>query len=335
MKKAFLSINADLINNPKYKDLSNDALMMFALYEQRQQVSIFHASQGDNRFVDKEGAFVFFSNEDMANILRISLRKVTSLRKSLVQHGLISVKRSGLTTFKIYVNEPEETPEGVSLAMAWSNFSFEEKPATRLANIADSDTQILPVNQSQTNQSKLNISRETSVSPSTEEVVQPKTVTDFSTSSLDLEKQSLESLYDRMNTILPKNVIGRINVLAQGKYEEAKELFDTIFKAKSQVSNRLLSCPTWLYDDGAVEATRFEHNDFLTRGLESALLQVTEIIYKGSNNIKNKSNFIYVYLRNFMASAVKAYITGKYELKIDDEIELNMLMNFVNERKLA
>ncbi len=63
---------------------------------------------------------------------------------------------------------------------------------------------------------------------------------------------------------------------------------DTIFKAKNQVTKKLLSDARWLYNPASQEATRFESNDLLKRGLESALLQIAEIVYKGKEKYRIK-----------------------------------------------
>lgn len=83
-----------------------------------------------------------------------------------------------------------------------------------------------------------------------------------------------------------------------------------------------------LYNPASQEATHFESNELLKRGLESALLQIAEIVYKGKEKVQNEAKFIYVYLRNFMANAVKQYLIDNYELTEDDEIDLNLLLRF-------
>ena len=116
--------------------------------------------------------------------------------------------------------------------------------------------------------------------------------------------------------------------MAQGQYEKAKWLVDTIFKAKSQIESRLLSSDKWLYSQEGNEAIRFETNNFLVRGVESALLQITEIIYRQHKEIKNIKGFIYVYLRKFMSFAVKKYLIQNFELSEDTILELDKLVSF-------
>lgn len=331
--RAFLPINADLINNPAYQHLSNDALMLYSLYQQRQQVSAYHADNDNPTFVDDQGVFVYFSNEEAAKILRISVRKVSSLRSALIKCGLIHVVRNGLKNFKIYVNQPQETPADVELILPWANFSFEKPQVTDKqvdanvpADFASTEKQILPINQSNSKQSKLNITSETNESGLKDSVVideQPKPKDPVS-----LEKTAVDSLMNRLSNMISTQVAGRVRILTNNSYKEAKALFDMIFKAKSQVTNRLFTSPTWMYDDAATKATRFETNNVMTKGLESALLRISEALFKQNNVIKNKERFMYVYLRNFMASAVQNFLNDNYELTEDDQIDLKLLMNF-------
>lgn len=332
MGRAFVSINTDLVNNPKYRSLGTTGWFLYSLYEQRQQVSQYHSLNGDKTFTDNNGAFIYFSNEEAADILGVSLRKLTQLRKQLIECGLIKVVRHGLRNFKIYVNQPELTPDDVELKMKWSNFSFEKKEmaqnvdTTLVANNASDYSQNMPINQSNNNQSKSNITRETNETdtPAQKSGVQPVS----QPTEQDLDDMAIKSLEDKVAPVLTKSTFGRIKTLSQGSYSKAKWFVDTIFKAKSQVESKLLSSDTWLYSPVSSEATRFETNELLSKGLESALLQIAEHVYRGKETIRNASSFIYVYIRNFMASAVRNYIKDNYELVEDDEIELNMLMNF-------
>ncbi len=68
--------------------------------------------------------------------------------------------------------------------------------------------------------------------------------------------------------------------------------------------------------------------NYCLKGWNLLSYKIAEHVYRGKETIRNASSFIYVYIRNFMASAVRNYIKDNYELVDDDEIELNMLMNF-------
>ena len=143
-----------------------------------------------------------------------------------------------------------------------------------------------------------------------------------------MNELSLDSITTRLKKTLSLPVVSRLKVLANNSYAKLKWFSDTIFKAKSQVTKKLLSDAKWLYNPASQESTHFESNELLKRGLESALLQIAEIVYKGKEKVQNEAKFIYVYLRNFMANAVKQYLIDNYELTEDDEIDLNLLLRF-------
>jgi len=247
-------------------------------------------------------------------------------RSQLIDCGLISVVRHGLKNFKIYVNTPETTPAETDLVLPWANFDFEKPIKSVPANSASTKSQKLPINQSNNNQTKLLLSRESNESVPQNQSNTP--VTPKKSEKDGLNDLSLDSIITRLKDTFSLPVVSRLKVLANNSYTKLKWFSDTIFKAKSQVTKKLLSDARWLYNPASQGATRFESNDLLKRGLESALLQIAEIVYKGKEKIQNKAKFIYVYLRNFMANAVKQYLIDNYELTEDDEIELNLLLSF-------
>ena len=123
--KAFLGINLDLINNPKYEKLDTRALILYSLYADRSEASLHNAQNGDMSFCDASGVFVYYSNELAAKIIRVSEKTVSKFRKQLVDLGLISIKRNGLKGYKIYVNAVQETPNNIDLVMPWKNHSVQ------------------------------------------------------------------------------------------------------------------------------------------------------------------------------------------------------------------
>ena len=261
--RAFLPINTDLFNNPKYQELSCDAMVLYSLYSQRKEVSTFHSQTGNDTFTDSEGIFIYFSNDEAAKILRMSVRKISTLRSQLIDCGLISVIRHGLKNFKIYVNTPETTPAETDLVLPWANFDFEKPIKSIPADSASTKSQKLPINQSNNNQTKLLLSRESNESVSQN---QSNTLVTPKKSEKDvLNELSLDSIVTRLKDTFSLPVVSRLKVLANNSYTKLKWFSDTIFKAKSQVTKKLLSNDKWLYNPASQEATLFESNDLLKR----------------------------------------------------------------------
>ena len=122
--KAFLGVNLDLLENPKYKNLDTRAMMLYALYSDRYSASMNNARLGNTAFVDDMGVFIRFTNELAAKVLHVSRQKITDFRKDLADLGLIKVVREGLKGYKIYVYPVQQTPENVELLLPWKNHTI-------------------------------------------------------------------------------------------------------------------------------------------------------------------------------------------------------------------
>lgn len=123
-QKAFLGINLDLLENPKYKNLDSRAMMLYALYADRYSASMNNARLGNTAFVDDMGVFIRFTNELAAKVLHVSKQKITDFRKALVDLDLIKVVRDGLKGYKIYVYPVQQTPKDVELLLPWKNHTI-------------------------------------------------------------------------------------------------------------------------------------------------------------------------------------------------------------------
>ena len=127
---AFLGINLDLLENPKYKNLDSRAMMLYALYADRYSASMNNARLGNTAFVDDMGVFIRFTNELAAKVLHVSKQKVTDFRKELSDLDLIKVVREGLKGYKIYVYPVQQTPNNVELLLPWKNHTITVQKVT-------------------------------------------------------------------------------------------------------------------------------------------------------------------------------------------------------------
>lgn len=128
--KAFLGINLDLLENPKYKNLDSRAMMLYALYADRYSASMNNARLGNTAFVDDMGVFIRFTNELAAKVLHVSKQKITDFRKELSDLDLIKVVREGLKGYKIYVYPVQQTPNNVELLLPWKNHTITVQKVT-------------------------------------------------------------------------------------------------------------------------------------------------------------------------------------------------------------
>ena len=136
---AFLGINLDLLENPKYKNLDTRAAILYSVYADRSAASLHNLQQGNTAFCDAHGVFIRFSNDFAAKIIRVSEKTISKFRKQLADLGLIEVIRDGLKGYKIYVKEVQPTPKDVDLLMPWKNHTVSIKKSvndwTTLAKI--------------------------------------------------------------------------------------------------------------------------------------------------------------------------------------------------------
>ncbi|QDK49488.1 replication protein, repA [Limosilactobacillus reuteri] len=122
--KAFLGINLDLLENPKYKNLDSRAMMLYALYADRYSASMNNARLGNTAFVDDMGVFIRFTNELAAKVLHTTAKMISKFRKQLESENLIKIVREGLKGYKIYVYPVQQTPNNVELLLPWKNHTI-------------------------------------------------------------------------------------------------------------------------------------------------------------------------------------------------------------------
>lgn len=358
-KKAFLPINSDLLNNPKYENLSLLAINVYSLYADRSKCSAHHAQNGDNRFIDSKGVFIYYSNEEIRGIFHVAERTVTKARKELADAGLIEVVRNGMLGYKIYVKSVEQTPEDIQwkfkpyikktfekAAESQSNQPntigqnvdnvIEETPIPSvMLNIEGNGGKKHTISDSQSSKSQINNTSETNVTRETGKVEQSSPAAPLQT----FEDLALEGLKDRVIQTMGAvgtRVWGKIHMIAQGSYVKANKLVETIYKAKSQVFQRVRSIYRNCGDlpeiqDVVYDSIYFEKNDLLAKGLESALIRIIEIHYKSRSEVKNLEGFMYTFLRNSISQNVELYIeeqTNGYHCLHDVAQYVHNTLNF-------
>lgn len=328
----------ELRNNPKYKNLSGLAKNMYDYYAHRAKCSAYHAKNGDNRFIDKNGIFIYYSNEDICELLSVSERTVSKFRKQLIAADLIEVVRDGLTSYKIYVKEPEKTPEQIEWLLKPNVEEVYEDSDNTVENpVPNNDEKEIPSRPEKiagTSGKNVTLSATNSSTRETNVTKETGTSADFSQTQ---EELALEGLKDRVSGIIGIRAWGKIHMIAQGSYDKAKELVDTIYKAKKQVSQRVRSICKQYWNlpeisDVAYDSVYFEKNNLLAKGIESALVRIIEIHYKSEHSeIRNLSGFMYAFLRNSLSQNVERYIeeqTNGYHCLQDVAQYVHNTLNF-------
>ena len=322
---AYLGLNTDLFNNPKYKNVSFLAKGLYSLYASRSACSEYYTKHGDTRFSDKNGVFIFYGNEEAGMVLGVSARTISNLRKELTTVGLIEVKRNGFTGYKIYVKNVDRTPDDVKWIVTGTfskadQYEAEEhtNSCTEEISVAEEETSItnelnMPISNTNKNITN-NISNETSVSKETSKSEHCSPAVPSQTE----EELAIEGLEARASGVLGIKAWSKIRMIAQGSYAKANELVSTIYKAKSQLVKRVRSTIRKEFSeipeffDAIHDALYFEKNELLSKGLESALIRIIEIHYKSEHSeIKNLGGFMYTFLRNALSCSVEQYLEDR------------------------
>lgn len=77
----------------------------------------------DGSWLDEAGIpYIYFSNEEAAALLRVSERKITTLKNVLIKAGLIQVLRHGLKNYRIYVSNPKAPEKGMVVQLSFKNY---------------------------------------------------------------------------------------------------------------------------------------------------------------------------------------------------------------------
>ncbi|WP_405076739.1 replication initiator protein A (plasmid) [Ligilactobacillus acidipiscis] len=101
--ETFYQLPKVLFTNQRYKNISNDAKVAFALLKDRFNYSI------RNHWIDKEKRIYFiFTNQELMSLLNNQEKKVIKIKKELEQVGLLEQKRMGLNQpNRLYLLRPE------------------------------------------------------------------------------------------------------------------------------------------------------------------------------------------------------------------------------------
>ena len=103
--ETFYKLPTALFENPKYKDLSNDAKLLYSLVLDRITLSV----KNKKGWIDKNGnIYCYFTNKTAQELLNRSERVIIKLKKELHEAELLLEQRQGLTKpNRIYIFKPQ------------------------------------------------------------------------------------------------------------------------------------------------------------------------------------------------------------------------------------
>lgn len=327
-KSNYIQVNTNFFNNPLYKDLSMQAVMLHALYTMRVTCSMYNSQENDTWKDEHNRFFIYFTNEEAADLLNISVRKVSDLRNDLARLGLIEVIKSGLKNYRIYVANPKNPSDTIKPKLAYKNTTTTkervlnkiEQPVSVLSytftfdQIKEPSCTFENAESASSNQQNLLTSTEKQqvISKTTRET--RETTVSASTNLGHTENSNdlilCEGLKTRYQSVLGAETLARIQQITKSDYTQTKWFIDTIFKAKFDATNRfrLAGLPA-----DFLNLLTFEENPYFRSGLESALVIAFEQIYRYKKT-QNPAGFFYTFLRGYFIERTKQYIQDHYEL---------------------
>lgn len=327
----YIPIDLNLINNPQYKNLSIEAMMLHALYTMRMTCSIYN-SKKDGSWLDEEGLpYIYFANEEAASLLRVSERKVTNLKNALIEADLIQVVRHGLKNYRIYVANPKTPEKNIVVQLAFKNFTrttaveaVDKKESPQLQELSTVDRE---AESAATNTQNLLTSTQKHLAKQTTRVTKvTDTASDLSAKST--EQSLIDGLHARYAHLLPKQAFQRFLPFCEGDYQKARWFVDTIFKAKYASTQQYIQAGL----PAEAEVLTFEHNDYFTADISDAIAKAIEQMYR-YKTVKNPEGFFFAFMKGFFTEKTRQYLVDHYQLTDDLRQTLSSVQMIIQRKK--
>lgn len=328
----YLPIDLNLINNPQYENLSIEAMMLHALYTMRMTCSIYN-SQKDGSWLDEAGLpYIYFSNEEAADLLRVSERKVTNLKTSLVQAGLIQVIRHGLKNYRIYVSNPKAPEEGIVVKLAFKNHTSRKTIVPVENNVPEKTIELSTVDReaesASTNAQDLLISTQKHLAKQTTRatnVTEPLP----ETAAISQGQSLIDGLSARYAHLLPQQAFQRFLPFCEGDYQKARWFVDTIFKAKYASTQQYIQAGL----PAEAEVLTFEHNEYFKNDIADAIAKAIEQMYR-YKTVKNPEGFFFTFMRGFFSEKTRQYLVDHYQLTPELQQTLSYVQLTIQRKKM-
>ncbi|MGO3115929.1 replication initiator protein A [Enterococcus pseudoavium] len=326
----YIPIDLNLINNPQYENLSIEAMMLHALYTMRMTCSIYN-SQKEGTWLDEAGLpYIYFSNEEAAELLRVSERKVTNLKNTLLQAGLIQVQRHGLKNYRIHVANPQAPKKDCAVKLAFKNYTSTKTlavvdkaptPAHELSTVdreaesAASNTQnLLTSTQKQLAKQTTRATKVTGTGPQKSAVTQAESL--------------IDGLAARYAHLLPQQAFQRFLPFCDGQYQKARWFVDTIFKAKYASTQQYIQAGL----PAEAEVLTFEHNEYFRADISDAIAKALEQMYR-YQTVKNPEGFFFAFMKGFFTEKTRQYLVDHYQLTPELQQTLSSLQLTIQQKK--
>lgn len=308
----YIPIDLNLINNPQYETLSIEAMMLHALYTMRMTCSIYNAKK-DGSWLDENGLpYIYFSNEEAATLLRVSERKITNLKNTLIEAGLIQVLRHGLKNYRIYVANPKAPEKNCVVKLAFKNYTSSKtivpvdkttsKKATELSTVDKEAKSASPSAQNLRTSTQKHLAKQTTNATNVTEQSQEK-------GAATQDQSLIDGLEARYAHLLPQQAFQRFLPFCEGNYQKARWFVDTIFKAKYASTQQYIQAGL----PAEADVLTFEHNDYFKMDIADAIAKAIEQMYR-YKTVKNPEGFFFAFMKGFFTEKTRQYLVDHYQL---------------------
>lgn len=341
-KLKFFQLPKVLFTNERYKDLSNNARVVYAMLRDR-----FDLSRKNNWIeTNDEGNSVIyfvFTNEDLMELTHIKSKStIATIKKDLEKVGLIEQKRLGVNKpNKIYLNHPTVTSEDMYEIDRLENYDYDMNkvsechegngsPKIELPKLKNAETlgaqgssifglpkielhEVRKSNSSKTDNSETDFLKEldtintvnTKTSLKNDNLINP---TFTKEDKEQLRKKIMEQAFFENQNRISKRLATALQVFTDTT-EQAERYYQTILIAKKKVEQEL-NCIIWL-----------EHEAELEHEIINSFARVMRKVGKGAN-IDNLNGYLYTSIYELLSAemSVRARIANQGDLPLYDWI---------------
>lgn len=239
----FFQVPKVFMTSEKYKKLSAEAKLAFAVLSDRLQLSI------KNHWFDKDGNIYFiYTGEQLEQILGCGHSKVTAIKKELTEVQLLVMKRMGQgKPNRMYLLEPE-----ISEADIYNIDQLETAPTRKVANIvlpasmnSDVDetldnTRLLKngnLDYRKTVPSDTDINNTNNLKNIETDTLKTDTISDHEKSVTEQQDAALFETHLNNEAIFTKQQLLDIKLLSGNDFMKFMQLQQTVLRAKKQALN--------------------------------------------------------------------------------------------------
>jgi len=326
----YIPIDLNLINNPQYENLSIEAMMLHALYTMRMTCSIYN-SQKDGTWLDEAGhSYIYFSNEEAAALLRVSERKITNLKNTLIASDLIQIIRHGLKNYRIYVANPKAPEKDIVVRLSFKNYTSsksiksvendQSKTEDKLSTVDREAESATTNSQNLLTSTQKHLAKQTT--RETKATNNAAKVTEFTQ-----EESLIDGLSARYAHLLPQQAFNRFLPFCEGDYRKARWFVDTIFKAKYASSQQYIKAGL----PAEADVLTFEYNEYFKADISDAIAKAIEQMYR-YKTVKNPEGFFFAFMKGFFTEKTRQYLVDHYHLTPELQQTLSSVQLTINQK---